>query len=188
MQKHLVCISFVLSTSCSSAQTGRADDKGTFTLASADVGGQATLEQVYDGFGCTGANRSPELHWTNASEGTKSFAITVYDPDAPTGSGWWHWLVFDIPAGISALPAGAGSAGHAGLPAGVVQSRTDFGAPGYGGPCPPEGDRPHRYIVTVFALKTVKLGLDAMASPAIVGFNLEHEMMAKASIMFYYGR
>jgi len=160
----------------------------TFTLTSNDVGGQATMRQVFNGFGCTGENISPQLSWANAPEGTKSFAITVYDPDAPTGSGWWHWLAFDIPADTKALPSGAGTPGKPGMPAGAVQSRTDFGGPGYGGPCPPPGHGPHQYIVTVYALKTDKLGLDANATPAVVGYTLNNQMLAKASIVFYYGR
>lgn len=159
----------------------------TFTLRSADVGGQATMAQVFNGFGCTGENQSPQLNWSNAPEGTKSFAITMHDPDAPTGSGWWHWVVFDIPATTNEIPAGSGSVGGM-LPAGAIQSMTDFGAPGYGGPCPPPGHGPHQYVITVHALKTEKLGLDEKASPAMVGYNLSQQMLAKASIVFYYGR
>ncbi len=161
--------------------------QGTFTLHSLDVGGQATLAQVFNGFGCTGENRSPQLSWSNAPEGTKSFAITMYDPDAPTGSGWWHWVAFDIPVDTKELPAGAGSS-TSGMPAGAVQSMTDFGAAGYGGPCPPPGHGPHQYIVTIYALKTDKLGLDEKAGAAMVGFNLNQHMLAKASLVFYYTR
>lgn len=160
----------------------------TFSLSSSSVGGQATEAQVFNSFGCTGKNLSPALTWSHAPEGTKSFAITMYDPDAPTGSGWWHWVVFDIPAGTTALPEGAGTPGQKGLPTGAVQSMTDFGAPGYGGPCPPKGHGPHQYMITVFALDTDKLGLDANAGAPMVGFNLKQHTLAKASLVFYYGR
>ena len=160
----------------------------TFTLSSTSVGGQATMNEVFDGFGCTGANVSPQLSWTNPPEGTKGYAITIYDKDAPTGSGWWHWLVFDLPATTLSLPAGAGDPAKNMMPAGAIQSRTDFGAPGYGGPCPPPGHGPHQYVVTVYALNTDKLGLDANASPAVVGYTLNGNTLAKASIVFYYER
>ena len=160
----------------------------TFTLSSSSVGGQATMNEVFDGFGCTGANVSPQLSWSNPPEGTKGYAITIYDKDAPTGSGWWHWLVFDLPATTLSLPAGAGDPAKNMMPAGAIQSRTDLGAPGYGGPCPPPGHGPHQYVVTVYALKTDKLGLDANASPAVVGYTLNGNTLAKASIVFYYQR
>ena len=132
-------------------------------------------------------NRSPALAWSNAPAGTKSFAVTMYDPDAPTGSGWWHWVVFNIPANVTSLPTGAGDPAANLLPAGAVQSATDFGAYGYGGPCPPPG-KPHRYIFSVFALKVDKLPLDTRASGAMVGFNLNANALAKASLTAKYGR
>jgi hypothetical protein len=139
------------------------------------------------GFGCAGGNKSPHLKWSDAPAGTKSFAITCYDPDAPTGSGFWHWLVVNIPVDVNELAQGAGSAGGK-LPAGALQTRTDFGAPGYGGPCPPEGDHPHRYLFTVFAVKTDKLDVKADTSAAVVGFNLHFNTLAKASIMGLFKR
>jgi Raf kinase inhibitor-like YbhB/YbcL family protein len=160
----------------------------TFTLKSKDIGGQMTLQQVLNGFGCTGQNLSPQLSWENAPAGTKSFAITIYDKDAPTGSGFWHWVVFNIPASANELKQGAGDASKNLLPKGTIQSVTDFGQPGYGGPCPPEGDKPHQYLVTIYALKADNLGLDAKASPALVGFYLNATMLAKASIVAYYQR
>ena len=160
----------------------------TFTLTSPTVGGQATMKEVFNGFGCTGENMSPALDWKNAPEGTKSFAITLYDKDAPTGSGWWHWLAFDIPATTTMLPQGAGDPSTNLMPAGSVQGRTDYGAPGYGGPCPPAGHGPHQYVMTVYALKTDKLDLDASASPAVVGYTINSQTLAKASIVFYYER
>jgi len=139
------------------------------------------------GFGCAGGNQSPHLAWSGAPSGTKSFAVTCYDPDAPTGSGFWHWLVVNIPANVNELAAGAGSAGGK-LPAGALMTRTDFGAPGYGGPCPPEGDHPHRYLFTVFAAKTDRLDVKADTSAAVVGFNLHFNTLAKAAIMGLFKR
>lgn len=153
----------------------------TFSLESDDFKGQATASHFYSGFGCTGQNQSPQLRWKHAPAGTQSFAITMYDPDAPTGSGWWHWVVYNIPASVSELATNATKA----LPAGAVQGLTDFGTPGYGGPCPPAGDQPHRYIITVYALKVPKLDLPANASPALVGFNLTAQTIQKASIIVY---
>lgn len=171
---------FILYTSGANAQS-------TFTLRSSDLGGQATATQVFNGFGCDGQNISPQLSWEHAPEGTRSFALTMYDPDAPTGSGWWHWVVFDLPKDVTDLAAGSGSLGGK-MPVGAIQSMTDFGGTGYGGPCPPSGHGQHRYIITVHALKTDKLGLDASAGAALVGFNLNQQTLAKASIIFYYGR
>ncbi len=162
---------------------------GKFTLTSTDVknGGTLTDEQVFNGFGCSGANVSPELTWQNAPEGTKSYVVTVYDPDAPTGSGWWHWVVYDIPATATELPQGAGS-GKAALPEGAKQGRTDFGAPGFGGACPPPGDKPHRYVFTVYALKVDKLEVPADASPAMIGFMTKANALGSATLTAKYGR
>lgn len=160
----------------------------TFTLKSRDIGGQATEKQVFNGFGCSGANISPQLSWENPPKGTKSFAVTMYDPDAPTGSGWWHWLMFDIPATTRELPTNAGDVKQNLAPKGAIQSVTDFGTRGYGGPCPPPGHGRHQYIITVYALKVEKLGLDSTATPALVGYNLNANAIQKASIIMYYGR
>ncbi|HKB44494.1 MAG TPA: YbhB/YbcL family Raf kinase inhibitor-like protein [Chitinophagaceae bacterium] len=160
----------------------------TFTLSSKDLGGQTTKTEEFNGFGCTGKNQSPQLSWANAPEGTKSFAITMYDPDAPTGSGFWHWVVFDIPASSNELVTNAGNIDLNLAPKGAIQSVTNYGANGYGGPCPPGGHGIHQYIITVYALKVDKLGLDANTNPAIVGFNLWMNTLAKASIVSYYQR
>jgi Raf kinase inhibitor-like YbhB/YbcL family protein len=162
---------------------------GKFTLTSKDVkpGSTLTDQQVFNGFGCSGANVSPELSWKNAPAGTKSFVLTVYDPDAPTGSGWWHWVVYDIPASATELAQGAGS-GKGALPEGAKQGRTDFGAPGFGGACPPPGDKPHRYIFTLYALKLDKLEVPADASPALVGFMTRANSLGSASFTAKYGR
>ena len=161
-----------------------------FALSSPSIKPGATLTeaQVFKGFGCEGKNISPALKWSGAPKDTKSFAVTVYDPDAPTGSGWWHWVVFNIPATVTELPEGAGAADGKGMPAGAVQGRTDFGTPGFGGACPPQGDKPHRYIFTVHALKTDKIDVPADASAALVGFMLNANRLGKASFEAKYGR
>jgi len=162
--------------------------QNTFTLISKDLGGETTKRQEFNGFGCSGENQSPQLSWKNAPEGTKSFAITMYDPDAPTGSGFWHWVVFDIPAKINELVTGAGNINLNLAPKEAIQSKTDYGINGFGGPCPPVGHGFHQYIITVSALKTEKLGLDANINPAVVGFYLWNNTLAKASIVAYYKR
>lgn len=157
-------------------------------LSSTDFGQGATLAnaQVFQGFGCTGGNTSPALSWGDAPAGTKSFAVTAYDPDAPTGSGWWHWMAYDLPASLRSLPAGAGKAGA--LPGGAKQGRNDYGAQEFGGACPPPGDKPHRYIFTVFALKVDKLEVPADASAALIGYMLNANKLATASTVALFGR
>jgi hypothetical protein len=162
---------------------------GAFELTSPDIapGAKIADEQVYSGFGCKGANISPALKWSGAPAGTKSFALMVYDPDAPTGSGFWHWVMFDIPADVTELPKGAGDLKAGKAPAGVTQSRTDFGVPGYGGPCPPQGDPAHHYHFMLFAVDTPKLGPPADASAAFVGFNLHFHTLAKTELVGVWG-
>ena len=160
-----------------------------FVLESTDLaeGRPLDIRQVFKGFGCEGGNVSPQLSWRGAPVGTRSFAVTVYDPDAPTGSGWWHWTVVNLPPGTTSLPAGAGSAGGT-LPAGAVQGRTDYGRSGFGGACPPVGDKPHRYQFTVWALKVEQLPLDENASGAMVGYMLNSHALAKAQLTATYRR
>ncbi|KAF2516751.1 YbhB/YbcL family Raf kinase inhibitor-like protein [Flavobacterium foetidum] len=158
----------------------------TFTLTSKDLGGETTKVQEFSGFGCSGENQSPQLSWKNAPEGTQSFAVTMYDPDAPTGSGFWHWVVVDIPANVNELVTNAGTKNL--IPKGAIQSITDYGIKGFGGPCPPIGHGYHQYIITVYALKVNKLGTDENTNPAVVGFNLWNQTLAKASIVAYYKR
>jgi Raf kinase inhibitor-like YbhB/YbcL family protein len=164
----------------------------SMTLTSADIKEGATIanEQVFKGFGCTGGNLSPALSWSGAPAGAKSLAITIYDPDAPTGSGWWHWVVFNIPANTTSLPKGAGDLKKKLMPKGVIQSRTDFGGDGYGGPCPPPGDKPHHYQITVYAVDVDKLpdAKNDQASAALVGFDLHFHTLAKATLTGLYGR
>jgi len=160
------------------------------TLSSPDAkqGSTLALEQVFGGFGCTGQNLSPELSWSGVPANTKSFALTVYDPDAPTGSGFWHWVVYNIPGSTVSLPKNAGNPSSKLMPAGAVQNNTDFGMPGYGGPCPPAGDKPHRYRFTLYALDVDKLELPPTATAAFVGFNLNGHILAKARFTSLYGR
>lgn len=178
--KKLTLALLLLTTTFSQAQT--------FTLKSKDVGGQSTKKQEFNGFGCSGENVSPQLSWENAPKGTKSFAITMYDPDAPTGSGFWHWVVFDIPSNINELVSNAGNMSLNLTPKNVIQSKTSYNINGYGGPCPPEGHGIHAYIITIHALKTDKLGLTENTNPEIVGYYLWQNTIEKASIVVYYNR
>jgi len=148
--------------------------------------GRITTAHVFNGMGCTGQNISPALKWTGAPAGTKSFAVTAYDPDAPTGSGWWHWVMYNIPATETGLAAGAGNGRNA--PRGSQQGNTDFGSKGYGGPCPPAGDKPHHYRFKVFALKVDKLDVPGNATAAMVGFNLNANKLATATVTALYAR
>lgn len=143
---------------------------------------------VFKGFGCEGDNVSPALSWSGAPEGTQSFVVLVHDPDAPTGgAGWWHWVVYNLPAATTGLAQGAGSAGGS-LPAGAVQGATDFGAPGWGGPCPPAGDKPHQYVFTVYALSVPALELPENPTASLVGFMANANTLDKASFSATYGR
>lgn len=155
-----------------------------FTLTSSELKGQLTKKQEFNGFGCSGENISPQLSWQNAPKGTKSFAITVYDPDAPTGSGWWHWVVFNIPSNKTTLASGFGNSDSKE----AIQSITDYGKTGFGGACPPVGDKAHRYIFTVHALDIETLGLDKNTNAATVGYYINSHSIAKASIISYYNR
>jgi Raf kinase inhibitor-like YbhB/YbcL family protein len=167
---------------------GSASAEQAFRVSSADMVDHQPLKpaQVFNGFGCSGGNSSPQLQWSGAPAGTKSFAVTMYDPDAPTGSGWWHWIVYNLPASVNRLDAGAGQAGK--LPPGAKQGRNDFGSFSFGGACPPVGDKPHRYIVTVHALKVDKLDVPDDASAALIGYMLNANRLGTATLMSTYGR
>ena len=154
-----------------------------FTLKSPDLGGQLSAAEVYSAGGCNGKNISPRLNWSNPPQNTRSFAVTVYDPDAPTGSGWWHWVMFNIPAATSELKQDAGNLQKMVAPKGSIQSVTDWGKPGFGGACPPKGDKAHRYIFTIYALDVEKLEADEKTLPATVGYLLNSHAISKASLI-----
>ena len=161
-----------------------------FQLGSPDIKPGSSIDKKFEfnGFGCSGENKSPALQWSGAPAGTKSFAVTMYDPDAPTGAGWWHWSVINIPADVTELKPDAGAVGGANLPKGASHVRIDYGVAGWGGTCPPPGDKPHRYVFTVFALKTDKLEIPADATASLAGFMMNANALGKASFTAMYGR
>lgn len=164
---------------------------GSFVLQSPQIGHDTVIGNAhfFNGFGCSGDNVSPALSWKDPPAGTQSFVLMVHDPDAPTGgSGWWHWVVTDIPATVDALPAGAGASDGSKAIPGAHQISTDFGQPGWGGPCPPVGDKPHQYVFTLYALDVPKLDLPAGATAALVGYMANSHSLGKASLTGLYGR
>ncbi|PRD34205.1 UNVERIFIED_CONTAM: ybcL [Trichonephila clavipes] len=158
-------------------------EAGMVLTSDAMASGTLGMDQVFNGFGCTGGNISPDLAWRGAPEGTGAFVLLMHDPDAPTGSGWWHWSVVNLPAETTALPAGA--SGH--MPAGAIETATDFGTKGFGGACPPEGDAPHHYTVTLYALPA-PLPEGATASPAMISFMARAQALDSASLTATYSR
>jgi Raf kinase inhibitor-like YbhB/YbcL family protein len=159
----------------------------SMTLTSPDIkpGARIADEQVYKD--CGGGNISPALSWSGAPKGTKSFALSVYDPDAPTGSGFWHWVIFNIPPDVTSLAKNASDPKGPAAPKGAVQSRTDFGVPGYGGPCPPKGDAPHHYHFRIFAVDIPKLEGDENTTAATIGFMLHFHTLAKGELTGVWG-
>lgn len=156
-----------------------------FELTSKDIqeGHPMAKTFEYNGWGCDGSNLSPQLMWQDAPAGTKSFAITAYDPDAPTGSGFWHWVAFNIPATVNELPRGVNI-----KKLGGIESRIDYGSTGFGGACPPVADGMHRYQFTVWALPTDKVQLDENTPSAVVGFTLNSMALDKAKLTATYTR
>ncbi len=160
----------------------------SFSVSSTDVvdGQTLPMPQVSGIFGAGGEDISPQLSWSGFPDDTKSFVVTCFDPDAPTGSGFWHWTVLDIPATVTELPTNAGSQDGANLPAGTVVINNDAGLPGYLGAAPPGGHGPHRYVFAVHAMADEKVGVDASVSNAIAGFNMFGKVLARAIITPVY--
>lgn len=158
-----------------------------FKLSSTSIveGGQLPSSIVFKGFGCDGGNLSPQLSWSGAPEGAKSFAITAYDPDAPTGSGWWHWNAVNIPVSVHSIEAGASGSGK--MPTGAVELKNDYGTAGFGGACPPPG-HVHRYVFTVYALSAASLDLPKDPSNALAGFMIGANTIQSARLTAVYNR
>lgn len=161
---------------------------GTLTLSSQDIaqGELMNKKQEFNGFGCNGEDMSPQLAWSNIPKGTKSFALTVYDPDAPTGSGWWHWQLVNIPVTVIQLPPNAGSAVQDLAPVGSRQIQNDYGITGFGGACPPEGHGVHRYRFTIHALSIETLELPENASGALTGYMINSNSIGSSTIESLY--
>ena len=183
----LIASTFVMTSALFAADKPKA--AGDFVLTSPDIAQGRTIAaaQVFNSFGCNGQNTSPALNWSHAPEGTQSFALLVHDPDAPTGSGWWHWLVYNMPAATNSLPAGAGDPKMRLLPSGALQGRTDFGTYMYGGPCPPPG-KLHHYHFRLYALKVPKLDVPGDATAAFIAFNVHANALAETQITATYSR
>jgi Raf kinase inhibitor-like YbhB/YbcL family protein len=183
--------SLIIATALVALTAASATPAYAFKLSSSDLSPTKPVANkfVFKGFGCEGDNISPALAWSGAPKDTKSFAVLVHDPDAPTGgAGWWHWVAYNMPAFTSELAQGAGKSDGSALPKGSAQIKTDFGSEGYGGPCPPMGDKPHRYVFSLHALRTEKLDIPAGATAALAGFMINANSIAKATLTVKFGR
>lgn len=173
------------------ATDASAAHKSHFKLTATDPQLVISVPLIYTAkaFGCTGGNTSPELHWSGAPAGTKSFVLTLFDPDErSTPSGWWHWALYDLPATTTSVAQGAGAANSPLLPAGALEGRTDLGEDAYHGPCPAKGDPPHRYVFTLYALNVDKLPVTPDSSAAMVTSVTQDHLLGKAVFVAHYGR
>ena len=184
MQSVSIAVVACLLLSCSSPMAQ------AFTLTSSSVraDGWLSAKQEYSGHGCVGGNISPALSWSGAPADTKSFAVTLFDPDARAGQGWWHWVVINIPPTVHALSEDAGNRSGTHLPPGAIQVRTSFGDSAYGGACPPVGDKPHRYVFTVYAMKIARVDLASSASAASASLFINAHALDRATLVARYGR
>lgn len=187
MMRHAAFAALALAATAFQAFPALAAD---FTVTGPGLADGAPVPQamILSGLGCTGGNLSPELHWSDAPAGTRSFAVTLYDPDAPTGSGFWHWVAFDIPGNADGLKEGAGDPERKAAPQGMQMGQNDFGAKAYGGPCPPAGGGVHRYEIVVHALRVAKLPEGAGTTAALTGFMINGAELARAKVTLTLGR
>jgi Raf kinase inhibitor-like YbhB/YbcL family protein len=164
--------------------------ENTLILSSHDIadGEFMSKAQEFTGFGCEGDDLSPQLSWSGAPKGTKSFAITAYDPDAPTGSGWWHWQIVNIPSTVTGIESGAGSTKKDLAPENSMQIQNDYGSRGFGGACPPAGHGVHHYRFTIHALSVEKLNLPKDASGALTGYMINANTIETSTIESLYKR
>lgn len=186
----LLCLASILHSNDCVAQAKPAAH-AKFVLSSPDKQMVAKVPETYvlNLFGCTGGNMSPPLQWSGEPAGTKSFVLTLFDPDEHDDpSGWWHWVVYDLPANTHSLPKEAGVEHSPVLPAGTMQGRTDLGTDAYHGPCPDKGDPPHRYTFTIYALSVERLDVPADSSGAMVVSTAKDHLLGKAVFVAHYGR
>jgi len=187
---HGLALAALAAIAISTAQSSAAAEPA-FVLSSPDPLVASHMPETYTAaaFGCTGHNQSPPLAWHGAPKGTQSFVLTLFDRDErSTPSGWWHWVVYDIPAGTDSLPAGVGSLSRHALPMLTLQGRSDLGENAYHGPCPAAGDPPHRYVFTIYALKIKKLPVPADSSGAMVTSTAQDYVIGKAVFIAHHGR
>lgn len=173
------------------ASGARSEPPTHLVLSSQDSRLASKVPEIYtlNSFGCTGGNQSPPLTWSGAPAGTQSFVLTLFDPDErSTPSGWWHWVVYDLPKDANSLPQNAGVAHSRLMPSGALQGRSDLGEDAYHGPCPARGDPPHRYTFTIYALKVAKLPVPADSSGAMVTSIAQDYVLGKAQFIAHYGR